>query len=308
MMGGSIGLDSREGQGSTFWFTVVLELVHPNQEEPATEQKDERFGAPNGTPHNRSGARILVAEDNATNREVALAQLQKLGYKAGAVTNGAEALQALREADYDAVLMDCEMPEMDGYEAVRQIREGRTGTRNPRIPIIALTADAMRGDRDKCLQAGMSDYLAKPVEPQHLAEILEKWLIPPARGGEAMPRSDHSPAKTEAVFNPEELLARLMGDKGLATKVIAGFLHDAPRQLRTLKSRLDAGDAHGARIQAHALKGAAATVSAKALRALSSEAQEAAAAGGFTSALALLPRLEEQFELLKATLKQSGWV
>ena len=88
-----------------------------------------------------------------------------------------EALQALATADYDVVLMDCEMPEMDGYEATRRIRERPAGTRNPRIPIIAITADAMTGDRDKCLQAGMNDYLAKPVEPQQLADILEKWLI-----------------------------------------------------------------------------------------------------------------------------------
>ena len=133
-----------------------------------------------------SQARILVAEDNLTNQEVAVAMLKKLGYRADLVGNGVEALQALREADYDVVLMDCEMPEMDGYEATRRIRERRTGTRNPHIPIIALTADAMSGDRDKCLQAGMSDYLAKPVEPRQLADVLEKWLIPPA-GSEARP-------------------------------------------------------------------------------------------------------------------------
>ena len=124
-------------------------------------------------------ARILVAEDNLTNQEVAVAMLNKLGYRADLVANGVEALQALREADYDVVLMDCEMPEMDGYEATRRIRERRTGTRNPHIPIIALTADAMTGDRDKCLQAGMNDYLAKPVEPRQLADVLEKWLIRP---------------------------------------------------------------------------------------------------------------------------------
>ena len=251
-------------------------------------------------------ARILVAEDNLTNQEVAVAMLKKLGYRADLVANGVEALEALRQADYDVVLMDCEMPEMDGYEATRRIRDLQTGTRNPCIPIIALTADAITGDRDKCLRAGMNDYLAKPVEPRQLADLLEKWRIPPT-GAEVRPPADPSPAKPEAVFNQEELLTRLMGDKDLAHKVIAGFLNDVPRQLGALKSRLDAGDAQGARLQAHTLKGAAATVSAEALRALCGEAQEAAAAGDLSRAWVLLPRLEEQFERLKATLKQSGW-
>jgi PAS domain S-box-containing protein len=255
----------------------------------------------------KNQARILVAEDNLTNQEVAVAMLNKLGYRADVVAHGVDVLQALRETDYDAVLMDCEMPEMDGYEATRQIRERRTGTPNPNIPIIALTADAMSGDRDKCLQAGMSDYLTKPVEPRQLAEVLEKWLVTPV-GGEVSPPADPSPAEAEAVFNQENLLARLMGDQGLANRVMAGFLNDVPRQLRTLKDRLDAGDAHAARLQAHTLKGAAATVSAEALLGFCCEVEAATAAEELSRALALLPRLEEQFELLKATLKQSGWV
>jgi HPt (histidine-containing phosphotransfer) domain-containing protein len=154
----------------------------------------------------------------------------------------------------------------------------------------------------------MTDYLAKPVEPQQLSEVLERWLIVPTGGGELPPPPDPVPAKTNAVFNPDELLARLTGDKDVAGNILAAFLRDAPRQLRMLKARLDAGDTQGARLQAHAFKGAAATVSAEAVRALCSEAQEAAAAGQLSHALALLPRLEEQFKLLKATIEQSGWV
>jgi len=253
------------------------------------------------------GARILVAEDNETNQQVAVAILSKLGYDADVAANGEEAIRALQQADYAAVLMDCEMPKMDGYEAARRIRAARTEARNPRLPIIALTADAMSGDRDKCLEAGMNDYVAKPVDPRTVADVLQKWLVAPDGGGEARLTAAPPKTKTEAVFNPAELLARLMGDRALAGKIIAGFLIDAPRQFRELKHKLEKGDAEGARLQAHTLKGAAATVAAESLRALAVQAQDAAAAKEWGRALALLPAMEEQFKLLQETVKQSGW-
>jgi len=123
--------------------------------------------------------RILLAEDNRISQMVALAILKKLGYSADLVDNGVRAVQALRDSDYDVVLMDCQMPEMDGYEATRRIRDRREGTRNPDIPIIAITAVAMSEDRDKFIAAGMNDYLSKPIEPLQLADVLEKWLNTP---------------------------------------------------------------------------------------------------------------------------------
>ena len=118
----------------------------------------------------------LVVEDNATNQQVALAILRKLGHQADAVGNGAEALERLRKADYNIVLMDCEMPGMDGYETARRIREPSNRICNPDIPIIAVTAHAMAGDREKCIAAGMNDYIPKPIEPRQLAEVLPKWM------------------------------------------------------------------------------------------------------------------------------------
>jgi CheY-like chemotaxis protein len=115
-------------------------------------------------------ARILVAEDNFTNQAVALAQLRKLGYDAHAVNNGAEAVEEVLRGDYDLVLMDCQMPVMDGMEATRRLRQ------STRIPIVAMTAHAMLGDRDRCLSAGMDDYLAKPVELTELSEVLARWV------------------------------------------------------------------------------------------------------------------------------------
>jgi len=123
-------------------------------------------------------ARILVAEDNAINREVVLEQLGQLGYLASAVANGAEAVEAVERGGFDLVLMDCQMPVMDGFEAARRIRgSARAGV--PGIPIVAITAGAMRDDRDRCLRE-MNDYIAKPVELEQLADALARWL--PATG------------------------------------------------------------------------------------------------------------------------------
>jgi len=167
-MGGAIGVDGREGQGSTFWFTAVFGMAPPGQSVPAGDPADRGFRA----PAIESEARILVAEDNAINREVALAQLRKLGYKASAVTNGAEAIEALQRGRYDLVLMDCEMPVMDGYEATALIR----GSGQPDLPVIALTAHSMQTDSDRCLSAGMNDFLAKPTDLKQLSGMLRKWL------------------------------------------------------------------------------------------------------------------------------------
>jgi CheY-like chemotaxis protein/HPt (histidine-containing phosphotransfer) domain-containing protein len=248
------------------------------------------FAASGGTTRISRNGRILLAEDNATNRDVGLAQLQKLGYEANAVTNGAEAIEALQRANYDLVLMDCEMPVMDGYEATHRIR----ASVHSRIPIIAVTADAMPADRDRCLSEGMNDYLSKPVELDHLAEVLAKWL--PMSG------------RDDAVFDTENLLRRLSGDRELAGITLGGFLRDVPSQLNNLRLRLEASDAPGLRSQAHALKGAAATVAAQCLHAIAVEMERTAIAGKLDPCGELLPRAVEEFERFRTTIIREGWV
>jgi HPt (histidine-containing phosphotransfer) domain-containing protein len=152
----------------------------------------------------------------------------------------------------------------------------------------------------------MNDYLPKPIRATQLADALQIWLNRPAHDA-VKGTASQAPPESKPVFNQEDLLDRLMGDNDLAARLITGFLHDIPRQLAALKERLDAGDARGALLQAHTLKGASAAVSAQALSAVSLEAQEAAAAGDLNRVLALLPRLEEEAKRLSSALKQSVW-
>ena len=144
----------------------------------------------------RRNVRILLVEDNATNQQVALRILEKLGFRADAVANGQEAIRALENAPYDLVFMDVQMPVMDGFEATRLIRSGTTGCPKPRIPIIAMTAHAMKGDRERCLEAGMDDYVSKPISPQALAASSKNGgssagttSSPKPAGGRRPPRS-----------------------------------------------------------------------------------------------------------------------
>jgi CheY-like chemotaxis protein len=155
--------------------------------EPTTgaSRRDERAVAPGAPPAAPSGqGRVLAADDNAVNKKLITRLLEKAGYVADAVDNGREAVEAVARVDYDAVLMDCQMPVMDGFEATSVIRAAESG-RSRRVPIIALTASAMESDRERCLAAGMDDYLTKPIKPPDLADALARWIPPPVEAGRA---------------------------------------------------------------------------------------------------------------------------
>ena len=174
LMGGHIGVTSEPGVGSQFWFTARLaKQAGPPTPRPLTPRhalavKLPEFRGPK--------IRVLLAEDNITSQQVALCILTKLGLRVDAVANGVEAVKALATIPYDLVLMDVQMPEMDGIEATRHIRSPLSTARNHRVPIIAMTASAMPGDRQRCLDAQMNDYVSKPVSPQSLAATLQRWL------------------------------------------------------------------------------------------------------------------------------------
>ena len=255
-------------------------------------------------------ARILLAEDNITNQLVALGILKKLGLRADAVANGSEAINALETLPYDLVLMDVQMPEMDGLEATRQIRNSKSAISNRRVPIIAMTAHAMQGDRERCMNAGMNDYITKPVSSRALSEVLDKWLPKKEKTVNSELQTEKHPHRVSSiksqipVFDKAGMLDRLMDDQDLARMIVEGFLKDIPLQITALQGYLETGDATGTERQAHSIKGASANVGGERLRAVAFEIEKTAMTGDLNAARIHMPELEEQFERLNQVMSK----
>jgi PAS domain S-box-containing protein len=250
--------------------------------------------------------RILLVEDNLPSQKVAMAILRKLGVQVEVAGNGVEALEALRRQPFDLVFMDMEMPEMGGLEATKRIRDSESGVRNPRIPVVAMTAHAMDGFRDKCMEAGMSDYVAKPVRTPELVRVLEQWL-PGAddAGPPAAPDRDVEDvgAGLATVFDADELVERMVDDLDLARDVALGFLEDTPLQFERLEQALAEGDMATVRLVAHGIKGAAANVGAAALREAAATVEHAAASPDPEAAAAGFAVMVECFPVLCEALR-----
>ena len=244
----------------------------------------------------RQGLRILLAEDNVINQKVAQSMLHKLGYKTDVVANGLEALRALELIDYDLVLMDCQMPEMNGYEATAAIRAHDSNVSNHSVPIIAMTANAMIGDRELCLGAGMNDYLSKPVKKEEMDESLGKWLKPGKRG-DRLPKKVGSASEISLLFDQADMLDRLDNDHAFVELILKESLRELPKLLQELRAQCQNGDAVSIRHQAHTMKGMAATISTPALRQICSGIESAAKGGDVATARELLPELERTAEM-----------
>ena len=260
------------------------------------------------------GAHVLLVEDNITNQQVALSILKKLGVQVEVVASGQEALDLLEKTDYDLVFMDVQMPGMDGLETTQAIRSRSVGARNDRIPVVAMTAHALQGDRERCLAAGMDDYVAKPVTPQSLAAVLGKWLpspvshvqIPHSGGGQLI-QNEAGLSVTLTVFDRQAFAHRMMGDIQLAREIMECFLESVPQQIQGLAECLRDEDNVAAERQAHTLKGASASVGGEALRAVAGAIENALHSGDRHRALDLLPELEEQYVRFKEAATFDGW-
>ena len=268
-----------------------------------------------------SKARILLAEDNIVNQQVALGILNKLGLRADVVANGAEVIKSMEILPYDLILMDVQMPVMNGVEATRLIREieekrvvlsaDRHKSRSVKsnIPIIAMTAHAIQGHREQFLEAGMNDYISKPVSPQELANLLKKWLPKNKDGCECIQnkqnteKSDESNTTDPPIWEKHKMLERLLYDKDLVKIIQDGFLADIPKQIQALKAFLESGDVSGVELQAHTIKGASANVGGERLRAVAFEMEKAAMAKDLTAASSFMNELERQFDRLKEEMQ-----
>jgi PAS domain S-box-containing protein len=257
----------------------------------------------------QKGIRLLLAEDNMVNQKVALRQLQKLGYSADAVANGLEVIEALTRIPYDVILMDCQMPEMDGYEATRMIRRreaeaAKSGARIKTHHIVAMTANALQGDREKCLAAGMDDYLCKPVQLNELQAALERAfkIVNPESATAAQPlESGEEILDPRVLAELRELREPDMPDP--LAELIDLFLKDAPSRLQKVRTAIEQNDANALCAAAHSLKGSASNLGARRMAEICMNLEKQGRAGSLTDAPDLLRSVEEEFVKVEIALE-----
>lgn len=288
-------------------FDLVIRVITGSSERPPAEplQADRATEAMGQVQSGKEG-RILLAEDHVVNQQVAGEILVMAGYDCDVVANGQEAVEAVSRRAYDLVLMDCLMPEMDGFEATRLIRQKErdgalSGLRKKRLPIIALTANAIQGDREQCLDAGMDDYLSKPVDPAQLLQVVERNLdpqesAPPPDGRGAAPPDGAPPKSADNgnVLSMDDLLVRCLHNAELAGEILEKFEAQLKDDLAAIRGGCRAGNAAETMRLAHALKGSAANLSADALRTVAEKAETMARNGDMTGVADLFPQLERE--------------
>jgi PAS domain S-box-containing protein len=320
MMGGKIWIQSQEGVGSQFFFTL------PFSRAEAAEIDSAQTGYPLVTDQqDPEDLSILLVEDNKVNQLLAVRLLEGRDWRVDVANNGQEALTAVSENSYDLILMDCRMPKMDGYQATAVIRNSEAET-GRRIPIIAMTANAMAGDRKACQEAGMDDYIAKPIDRDKMFEVITRWSrvaleqrdadsarsqCQPAILTAAQPTRDGNhddlahrtgPNSDSDVIDITDLMRRLDGDARLAVAIAQALREGLPRLLDDLRGAVTAGDAQAVLEAAHSLKSAVGNLSANKCFAISFELENLGMSGDLSSAPAALQRLDNEVVLLDSAL------
>jgi len=279
-------------------------LVDPDTED-RSEQKDR--GAGIITRHSLGEdavgkARLLVAEDNLVNQKVAMRILEKAGHRVDVANNGIEAVAALKNASYDMVFMDIQMPEMDGYAATAEIR--KMASEFSELPVIAMTAHAMKGDREKCIAAGMDDYISKPVKPKGLLEMVQRWagmkVIRPSV------RVVRYPSDPDLPVDLKRLGDLSGGDKDFEHEIIDLFLKDTSRHSVRLEAAIKEEDSSSVEASAHSIKGAAANMGAEKFRKLAHALELKGKAGDLHGAAEDFAHLKSSFGDVERFFAENG--
>jgi signal transduction histidine kinase/DNA-binding NarL/FixJ family response regulator/HPt (histidine-containing phosphotransfer) domain-containing protein len=337
MMGGEIGAESVVGEGSTFWFTAQYEDAQGEpQEEPSAgisalrllgngDGHATRLRARNRelileeeaglgdvldlTPVRKTYGRILVVEDNLVNQMVTAHSLRKLGYEVETVENGREALLALAEGVFDLVLMDCQMPVMDGFQATAEIRADRS-TSYCDIPVVAVSASAMADERSRCLAAGMNDYLAKPFKSVQIWHILQRWL-PSSNGGSVRPAPAARVSMADcASIDPIVLneLREISGDEpsGVLAELLNVFLNETPLRIVEMRRAIEADNREELMRVAHKLRGSAGCYGAVRMSRLCELLEALADGGDLAEARRMLVMLVAEFDEVADVFKNEA--
>jgi signal transduction histidine kinase/CheY-like chemotaxis protein/HPt (histidine-containing phosphotransfer) domain-containing protein len=299
MMNGTIGVESEVGKGSTFWFTVKLETV----EDIAVQETEAHTAAEK--ERSLRGVRVLVAEDNEANRLVASIMLSKLECEYKIAPDGQKAVELLAKQEFDVILMDCHMPVLDGFEATRMIRRSERGGKH-RV-IIAMTANALQGEREHCLETGMDDFLTKPVMLEELADKLSAWVHTGAAGEpEGQKKSADHAAIVRIDWERLKYLQELgkRQDPALFGSLVRSFLDDAPMRIVTMWHALELNDANSFFTAAHSLKGICGNMGVMRMMHMSQELQAAGRDERLAGIGEQLYAVEKEFEQVKEELQR----
>ncbi|MGE0084535.1 MAG: transporter substrate-binding domain-containing protein [Desulfococcaceae bacterium] len=343
LMGGAVGLESTEGKGSTFRFTAKMrkaeggifndKCLMMNDECKISSQRKKESVFHSAFSIQNSSLNILLAEDNIFNQKVVLAILKKFSLFADIAGNGREAVEALRSKPYDLVFMDMQMPEMDGITAARIIRNPGSGVLNPDVPIVAMTANVTKEDRQKCLDAGMNDYISKPLDSDKIISVISRMCeaeLNQTYNAECLIFNDEcgvnsanisSSVQTEAmagyaeasstlqilqteIFNRQNFLNRVGGDDVILREILSGMPEHLSGEIKKLRAAAERNDSEKIRFYAHKIRGISANISAERISAIACQIELAGKEGRTDSIAFLTDILEQETELFRSAVSE----